>query len=189
MSKPRVRKTPSSPQKAKPTKKLKANMAALAAYSSTSALNDTLMKTVKHQYENRDITNVKTAKAAMDLLKANEFNKFTKKFASISKLVSNKSAKRAVKREAREFAEQEKMDREVKGIEKVVYKPTIKISGKGTEAPTYEIEFKRDYRNIVEAWEAAERKLIKMTEEHMKNKPNINGKLKYPLNHLAIRTT
>ncbi len=91
-------------------------MATLNAYSSTNALNQTLMTTVKKFYEHRDITNVKTAKVAMDLLKANEFNKFTKKFASISKLVSNKAAKQTVKREARELVEQEEMDKVVRGV-------------------------------------------------------------------------
>ncbi len=44
MSKPRIRKSTSSPQTAKPTKKFKANIEALDAYSSTNALNETLMQ-------------------------------------------------------------------------------------------------------------------------------------------------
>ncbi len=59
MSNPRIRKSPSSPQTAKPTKQFKANMAALDAYSSTRALNEALMNTVKGMYENRDIRNKK----------------------------------------------------------------------------------------------------------------------------------
>ncbi len=59
MSKPKLQKSTSSPQNAKPTKKFKANMEALDAYSSTIALNDTLMKTVKLSYETRDIRNKK----------------------------------------------------------------------------------------------------------------------------------
>ena len=79
----------------------------------------------------------------MDLLKANEFNKFKKKFNNISKLVSNKAAKQKVKREARELVGQEEMDKVVRGVERVIYKPNIKVSNKDTEAPTYEVEFKR----------------------------------------------
>ncbi len=44
---PKVRKSTSSPGPAKPTKKFKANMTTLDAYSSTRALNQTLMVTVK----------------------------------------------------------------------------------------------------------------------------------------------
>ena len=43
------------------------------------------------------------------------------------------------------------MDKEVRGVEKVIFKPKTKISNKETEAPTYEVEFIRDYRNILEA--------------------------------------
>ena len=59
MSKPRIRKSPSSPQNAKPTKQFKANMAALDAYSSTIALNEALMKAIKLSHETRDIRNKK----------------------------------------------------------------------------------------------------------------------------------
>ncbi len=65
MSKPKIRKSTSSPQNAKPTKKFKANMETLDAYTSTVALNDTLMKTVKGLYKTRDITNIRTATAAI----------------------------------------------------------------------------------------------------------------------------
>ena len=109
----------------------------------------------------------------MDLLKDNEMKAFTKKFAGISKLVSNKSAKTKVKRDAKYQVEKDKMDKEVRGVENKVFKPRLKTTRGGTEAPTYEVELLRDYRNIMEAWEAGEKKLIQMTEAHMKNNPNI----------------
>ena len=62
-------------------------------------------------YESRDITNVKTAKAAMELLKANDINKLSKKFASKSKLVSNKATTQKVKRDGKNLEEQEKWTR------------------------------------------------------------------------------
>mgnify|MGYP000332252344 FL=1 len=99
MSNPRVRKSPSSPQKAKPTKQFKANMAALDAYSSTIALNETLLSTVKELYKTRDITNIKTATRAMDLLKSNDLNKFKKNFANNSQLGSKKTGENKAKRE------------------------------------------------------------------------------------------
>ncbi len=74
-------------------------MVALNAYSSTIALNETLMSTVKELYKTRDITNIKTATRAMDLVNSNDLNKVKTKFANISKLVSNKSAKKTAKRE------------------------------------------------------------------------------------------
>ena len=177
MSNPRVRKSPSSPQTAKPTKQFKANMAALDAYSSTNALNDALMSTVKEMYKTRDIRHIKTAMAAKTLLENNEMNKFTKNFGSITKQVSNKTAKAAAKRETKYQAEKEEMDKTVRGVERVVLKPKLKTKDKGTEAPTYEVEFVKDYRNFEEALEAGVKKLIKLTEEHMKAKPNIKFSL------------
>jgi hypothetical protein len=169
---PKVRKV--NPDKPKaPTKRFKANMATLEAYSSTSALNQSLMSTVKQFYENRDITNIKTAVVAMDLLKANDFNKFKKKFASIAKLVTTKQAKTAARRETRNAAEQAKMDQTVRGVEREVYKPRLKYFNAGTEAPTYEVQFIKNYTNIGEAWDSGVKKLIQMTEKHMKTKPNI----------------
>ncbi len=47
----------------------------------------------------------------MELLKANDIKTFTKKFASISKLVSNKSQKKKVKKDAKDAVEQEKWTR------------------------------------------------------------------------------
>ncbi len=109
----------------------------------------------------------------MVLLQNNEMKKFAKKFAGIRKLVSNKTAKTQMKRDAQYQVEKEKMDKEVRGIENKVFKPRLKTTHGETEAPTYEVEFRSDYRNIMEAWEAGEKKLIQMTEAHMKNKPNI----------------
>ncbi len=100
-------------------------------------------------------------------------NQLTKKFANIIKLMSNKDIKRKVKKEAKDAVEQEIMDKVVRGVENIAYKPKIKITDKDTEAPTYEVEFLRDYRNINEAWEAGEKKLIRMTATHMKDKPSI----------------
>ncbi len=50
------------------SKKVKQNIASLDAYSSTKALNNSLMNTVKTLYKSRDITNIRTAKSALDLL-------------------------------------------------------------------------------------------------------------------------
>ncbi len=160
---PRVRKVSPKTETAKPTKKFKANMTTLDAYSSTIALNQTFMIHVEQMYKSRDITNVKTAIGGMELLKANKMKEFTTKYANITKLVSKKTKKQKVRKDARDAVEQEEMDKVVRGVENIAYKPNIKISDKETEPPTYEVEFKRDYRNIMEAWEAAEMKLIRMT--------------------------
>ena len=50
------------------------NLARLNEYNSTNARAQIFMTTIKHQYEHRDITNIKTAVSAMDSLKANDFN-------------------------------------------------------------------------------------------------------------------
>ncbi len=53
------------------SKKVKQNIASLDDYNSTKALNSSLMNTVKTLYKTRDITNMRTAKSALDLLDKN----------------------------------------------------------------------------------------------------------------------
>ena len=65
------------------------------------------------------------------------------------------------------------MDKEVRGVEREVCRPKLKTKHGDTEAPTYEVEFVKDYRNFIEAWEAGVKKLIQMTEAHMNKAPNI----------------
>ncbi len=62
------------------------------------------------------------------------------------------------------------MDKEVRGVERDVFRPKLKTTHGETEAPTYEVEIIRDYRNTMEAWDAGVKKLIQMTEAHMKKK-------------------
>ncbi len=109
---PKVRKSTSSSETTKPTKKFKANMTTLDAYSSTIALNQTLMANVKKLYGSRDITNVKRAKAAMELLKANDLKKCHKQLSSITKLVSNNATKQKAKRDAKKSKEDADKDKD-----------------------------------------------------------------------------
>ena len=60
----------------KPTAQFKRNMASLDKYSSTNALAQTLMNTLKQHYENRDIRNITTAESARDSLEASDFDEF-----------------------------------------------------------------------------------------------------------------
>ena len=173
MSKPSVRKKPSNPQPAKPTKAFKANMALLEAYGSTNALIRTLQKSVTHRYENRDIRNVKTGLALMKFLENNEMEKFSKKWGTIDTAGTKKRTRDTERRETRNAKEAEEENKLVRGIEREVFKPKLKTKDGGTEAPTYEVEFVKDYRNFEESWEAGLKKLIRMTEAHMKTKPNI----------------
>ena len=52
------------------------------------------MTLIQQQYKNRNITNIKTAVSAMDSLKANDFNEFTRKFAKIAMTIPIKHAKK-----------------------------------------------------------------------------------------------
>mgnify|MGYP000627119113 CR=1 FL=1 len=68
------------------------------------------MPTVKQLYKNRDITNIRSARAALDLLKSNsksDFNKFKTKFSTISKNLSNKQVKQHSKKDIQTTKEQE----------------------------------------------------------------------------------
>ena len=85
----------------KTTAQFKRNVASLDRYSSTKALNQTLMTLIKSQYENRDITSLQTAKAALDLLESNDLNKFQKKFATIVKAIPIKQTRQNERKEVK----------------------------------------------------------------------------------------
>ena len=101
MSNKTVRKSKPKTQNNTPSKKIKSNIESLEAYSSTNALNNTLMTTVKQLYKNRDSTNIRSARTALDLLKSNsksDFNKFKTKITTISKNLSNTKIKQNIKK-------------------------------------------------------------------------------------------
>jgi hypothetical protein len=58
-------------------------IATLNAYSSSNSMTQTLMNTVKKQYEDRDITHFTVATSLMDSLNSNNFNEFTKKYSKV----------------------------------------------------------------------------------------------------------
>ncbi len=68
------------------------------------------MSTVKVLYKTRDITNIRTAKAALNLLDSNnksDLNKFSKKFTTIITQTEKKTATKQVKRKAAAIKEEE----------------------------------------------------------------------------------
>ncbi len=158
------------------SKKVKQNIASLDEYSSTNALRSSLMSTVKVLYKTRDITNIRTAKAALNLLDTNnksDLNKFSKKFSTIMTQTEKKTATKQVKRKAAAVKEEEEEQKLIKVIEKKIFKPKVSIKHGETEAPSFEIEFIKKYRIFDEAFDAGYKRLIRLTENHMKTKPNI----------------
>ncbi len=139
------------------SKKVKQNIASLDEYSSTNALRSSLMSTVKVLYKTRDITNIRTAKAALNLLDSNnksDLNKFSKKFSTIMTQTEKKTATKQVKRKAAAVKEEEEEQKLIKVIEKKIFKPKVSIKHGETEAPSFEIEFIKKYRIFDEAFDA-----------------------------------
>ena len=148
-------------------------MALLDAYNSTNALISTLMKSLKQSYESRNTLNIKTTLRGMELLKNNKMKKFGPYSQGVTNQATTRIAKAGAKRETKYQAEKEAMDKVIRGVERVVNKPKLNTKDGDTEAPTYEVEFIKDYFAFGEAWEAGVKKLIKLTEAHMKTKPDI----------------
>ena len=174
-----------------PRKKVRQNIASLDAYSSTKALNSSLMNTVKTLYKSRDITNIRTAKSALDLLASNnksDLNKCSKKFSTIMSQTAKKDAKKQVKRKAVALKEEEEEQKIITVVERKIFKPKVNIKHGDTEAPSFEIEFVKKYRIFDEAFDAGVKRLIKLTENHMKTKPNIKLSIgfKYSVIKIAI---
>ena len=176
MSELKLRKNKPKAIISKLSKKVRENIASLNVYSSSNALNNSLMDTIKGLYTTRDITNIKTAKSALDLLNSNvktDFNKFSKKFVTISGQITNKNVTKQLKQQTKKMKEDEEERQIIKVIDRKISKPKVQIKYGETEAPTFEIEFIKVYKEFKEAWGAGVRRLIKLTENHLKTKPNI----------------
>ena len=93
--KPRKPRTPKlSNSGPKLSKKVLSNIESLSIYNSFNPLNQGLIIIIQDMYKSRDITNIKTAKIAIDALTVNEdFNKFKTLFSTITKNSSNKTRK------------------------------------------------------------------------------------------------
>ena len=84
------------------------------------------MNTVKTLYTSRDITNIKTAKSALELLNSNtktDYNKFTKKFTTIMNQSTNKNVSKQIKRKAVAMKEEEEERQLIRVVETKIYKP------------------------------------------------------------------
>ncbi len=152
--KPQERKSP-KPSKAKPpSKKLKADIASLDEWKSKDPILEVFNSLIKLNFKDRTIAQIRTAKAAQDLLKSDDLNKFRKKYANIIKLPTKKQGKKQTKKEERNRIETEETAKKVKTIEREVFRPRFTTRNQETEAPSYEAEYKRNYTNFDEAWEA-----------------------------------
>ena len=158
----------------KPTAQFKRNVVSLDRYSSTNALNQTLMTLIKSQYENRDITNIKTAKSALDLLESNDLSKFQRKFATMVKAIPIKQTKQKARKEVKTKKPDEELAKVVKVAERRVYRPNIKTKHWESESPSSEVVFKKDFTLFDEAWKAGYPLLVKIVIAHMEQKhPNV----------------
>ncbi len=121
----------------------------------------TLVQTL---YKSRDIRNIKTATNALDILtKEKNIKKFQTKFKSITKLINKKSEKQATIKAIKH----EKVKDKIKEVEEVVYRPSVKIEHRESEAPFYELKFKRQICDFHEAWNAGVKLLTKVAAKHM----------------------
>jgi hypothetical protein len=162
-----------------PSKKLKADIAKLQEWKSTDPTREVLNQLIQSNFKDRTIAQSRTAMKAQDLLKSNDLNKFGKFYSRITSLATVKQGKKQVKREERNRVEKEETDRVIKTVEREVFRPRLITRKQETEAPSYEVEFKKDYFNASEAWEAGNKALIRMIEKHMEKKPNIKIYLGY----------
>jgi hypothetical protein len=132
--------------KAAPTLKSAAvdkGMAKLNVYSSTNPLASLMMEQIKKQYKDREITNVQTAISAMESLKKNDFNDFSKKFNTLASKIPVKQAKLKAKRDAKTAAIDAKIAETVSLVDRSVHTPSIKTKNWETEAPSSEVIFNK----------------------------------------------
>ena len=59
-------------------------------------------------------------------------------------------------------------------MEEVVFKPSIKIKNRESEAPSYEVKFKKFYMDFYDAWNAGVKQVTNVAAKHMEsNKKNV----------------
>jgi hypothetical protein len=149
-------------------------MERLNEYSSTNSKAQIFMTLIKQQYKSRDITNNKTAVSAMNSLKANEFNEFKRKYADIAMTIPIKQAKKTAAREKKEKVIDDNLAEAVIKLDNKIHRPGITTKNWESEAPSVEINFKRDYKDFNDAWAAGSKLLIKEVSAHLtKKQPNM----------------
>ena len=171
-----------------PTKKFKADVASLKEWVSPDPTLQALNKLIQSNFEDRTIAQSRTAQKGQNLLKSNDIKKFKTYYSRVISLATTQMGKKQGKREERERVEKVETDKAIKTVEREVYRPRLITRKQETEAPSYEVEFKKDYYNASEAWEAGNRALSKMIEKHMANKPNIKIYIgfKYQVTKISI---
>jgi hypothetical protein len=87
----------------------------------------------------------------MDSLKANDFNKFKRKYADIALAIPIKQAKQNAQRDTKQTVVDEKITEIVSRVDKKVHKPGIRTKNWESEAPSAEIKFKRKYKDFNDA--------------------------------------
>ena len=103
------------------SKKVKLNYDSLSTYNTDYPLNQSLISLVQSLYKSRDIRNIKTATTTLDILtQEKNINKFNTKFASITTMMSKKSAKKVNKKDVK----MEKISDVKKEVEEVVFTPS-----------------------------------------------------------------
>jgi hypothetical protein len=145
-------------------------MAKLEEYNSTNAFASSLMENIKRQYADRQIQNIQTAVSAMESLKINNFNEFSKKFATIEGKKTAKQTKLKTARDKKTAA----VDAELAQVVKVLSRPEVKTKNWETEAPSTEIIFQKNIKTFEEAWKIGKKLLIKAVEQRLTQKqPNL----------------
>ena len=82
------------------SKKVLSNIESLSIYNSFNPLNQQMIKIVQNMYKSRDITNIKTAKLAIESLTINEnFDKFKSLFTKMTTTANKKTEKSIIKRD------------------------------------------------------------------------------------------
>ena len=175
--KPRTSRTPkilnSGP---KLSKKVLSNIESLTIYNSFNPLNQTMIKLVQLMYKNRDITNFKTAKLAIESLTINEdFKKFNSIFTKITKLADKKTIKAPIKKEIKQKKQDIKITKLVQETEKIALNPHVKFiqnakskfQKNNTIMPSYEIIINRDYNDFTKVWNECIRPLYRHSRDYM----------------------
>ena len=158
--------------KTKLSQAMEKNVSTLKSYSSTIPKNQSLMNTIVYLYSNRDIRTVTTAKSAMDLLKSNDINKFSKEFAKLTSHIPIKINKQRAKENERNEALDAEIEVAVKKLDKKIHRPHVHTTHWETAAPSSKVVLKRDFRNFDDAWRAAFKLLVKIVETHLTSKHN-----------------
>ena len=152
------------------TKSRTNNLAKLNAYEPTpSTVGNVLQNSVKDLYKRGVIRNIKDATNLMDMLQANEIQKFATRLRKIE----DAETKKSVAAMDKEKKEDEEAGKHIVIKERAPRAHALIVKNRLSELPTFEVHYKKLITTFEAAWKTGVKPLTRAAEKKIQEKKNI----------------